>query len=65
MIRCIAVDDETPALDILEDNISRVPFLQLVKKCKNAYQAMEALQQEHIDLLFLDIEMPDSAGCGY
>jgi len=62
MIRCIAVDDETPALDILEDNISRVPFLQLVKKCKNAYQAMEVLRQEPIDLLFLDIEMPGVSG---
>ena len=62
MIRCIAVDDETPALDILEDNISRVPFLQLVKKCKNAYQAMEALQREPVDLLFLDIEMPGVSG---
>lgn len=62
MIRCIAVDDETPALDILEDNISRVPFLQLVKKCKNAYQAMDILQQEKIDLVFLDIEMPGLSG---
>ena len=43
MIRCLAVDDETPALDILEDNIRQVPFLQLVKKCKNAYAAMEIL----------------------
>jgi len=43
MIRCLAVDDETPALDILEDNIRQVPFLQLVKKCKNAYAAMEVL----------------------
>jgi DNA-binding LytR/AlgR family response regulator len=64
MIRCLAVDDETPALDILEDNIRQVPFLQLVKKCKNAYAAIEILQQEEIDLLFLDIEMPGLTGLG-
>jgi DNA-binding LytR/AlgR family response regulator len=62
MIRCIAVDDETPALDILEDNISRVPFLQLVRKCKNAYGVPELVKQEKIDLLFLDIEMPGIDG---
>jgi DNA-binding LytR/AlgR family response regulator len=65
MIRCLAVDDETPALDILEDNISKIPFLQLVKKCKNAYIAMEVLQQEPIDLLFLDIEMPGIGGLSF
>jgi len=62
MIRCIAVDDETPALDILEDNISRIPFLQLVKKCKNAYQALDILREVNIDLMFLDIEMPGLNG---
>jgi len=62
MIRCLAVDDETPALDILEDNISKIPFLQLVKKCKNAYIALETLQREPIDLVFLDIEMPGING---
>jgi DNA-binding LytR/AlgR family response regulator len=56
------VDDETPALDILEDNIRKIPFLQLVQKCKNAYAAMEVLQKEPIDLLFLDIEMPGIGG---
>ena len=62
MIRCLAIDDETPALDILEDNIRQVPFLQLVAKCKNAYAAMETMQQEPVDLLFLDIEMPGISG---
>lgn len=62
MIRCIAVDDETPALDIIQDNISRVPFLQLVKKCKNAYGIPDLVKAEKIDLLFLDIEMPGIDG---
>jgi DNA-binding LytR/AlgR family response regulator len=65
MIRCLAVDDETPALDILEDNISKIPFLQLVKKCKNAYVALQTLQQEPIDLIFLDIEMPGINGLSF
>jgi DNA-binding LytR/AlgR family response regulator len=65
MIRCLAVDDETPALDILEDNIRQVPFLQLIGKCKNAYAAMEALQKEPVDLLFLDIEMPGISGLSF
>lgn len=61
-MKCIAVDDEKPALYLIEDNISRVPFLQLVKCCKNAYEAMEVLQQESVDLIFLDIEMPGITG---
>jgi DNA-binding LytR/AlgR family response regulator len=65
MIDCLAIDDETPALDILEDNIRRIPFLNLVGRCKNAYAAMEVLQQESVDLLFLDIEMPGISGLGF
>ncbi|HSH68227.1 MAG TPA: response regulator [Bacteroidia bacterium] len=62
MLRCIAVEDEPLALDLLEDNIKRVPFLQLVKRCKNAFEATEALQKEQIDLIFLDIQMPGITG---
>jgi DNA-binding LytR/AlgR family response regulator len=65
MIRCLAIDDETPALDILEDNIRQVPFLQLVGRCKNAFAALETMQQEPVDLLFLDIEMPGLTGLSF
>ncbi|SEP33441.1 LytR/AlgR family response regulator transcription factor [Niastella yeongjuensis] len=62
MMRCIAVDDEKWVLDLLVDNISRVPFLQLVGRCKNALEATELLHREAVDLIFLDIQMPGLDG---
>lgn len=62
MMRCIAVDDEKWVLDLLVDNISRVPFLQLAGRCKNALEAIELLHKEEIDLIFLDIQMPGLNG---
>ena len=62
MIRCIAIDDENLALDLIEDDILKVPFLQLVKKCRSGIEALDVLQTEKIDLLFLDIQMPDISG---
>jgi DNA-binding LytR/AlgR family response regulator len=61
-INCLLVDDEPAALDLLEHFISRVYFLNLVKKCRNAIEAMQILEENHIDLLFLDINMPDVSG---
>ncbi len=61
-MRCIAVDDEKLVLDLLVDNIRQVPYLQLAKACKNAIEATSILQNEKIDLIFLDIQMPKLSG---
>lgn len=61
-LRCIAVDDESLARKLLEENIRQIPMLELVASCKNAFEAMEVLQREQIDLMFLDIQMPGMLG---
>ena len=62
MLRCLAVDDEPLALELLEDNIRKIPFLQLVGSCNNPIQAMKILQDKPVDLIFLDIQMPGLTG---
>jgi two-component system LytT family response regulator len=62
MINCIAVDDEPLALKLLEDNISKVPYLKLMAQCSDAFEATKALQENVIDLMFSDIQMPGLSG---
>lgn len=62
ILRCLAVDDERLALDLLEDNISKVPYLEIAGRCKNAFEVIEQMQHQQIDLLFLDIQMPGLSG---
>jgi len=61
-MRCMAIDDEPLALELLEDNISKVPYLQLVSSCNNPLEAMKLLQEKPVDLIFLDIQMPGLTG---
>jgi len=62
MLKCLAIDDEPLALELLEDNISQVPYLKLVAACNNPIEAMKILQHEDVDLIFLDIQMPGLTG---
>jgi len=62
MLRCLAIDDEPLALELLVDNISKVPYLELVASCSNPLEAMNVLQEKSVDLIFLDIQMPGLTG---
>ncbi|MGF1925603.1 MAG: LytR/AlgR family response regulator transcription factor, partial [Bacteroidia bacterium] len=57
-MNCILVDDERPALELLEDNVSRIPFLNIVASCRRPEQVFEVLENNRVDLIFLDINMP-------
>lgn len=61
-MKCIIVDDEPLAIDLLNDFIGRVPFLIKTAECKNAIEAIEVLHHEPVDLIFLDIQMPNISG---
>ena len=55
MLRCLAIDDEPLALELLEDNIGQVPYLKLEGKCNNAFEALKFLQEQTVDLIFFFI----------
>ena len=61
-IRCLVADDEPPAREILQRYISNMPDLELVKECSNAMQVLSFLQSREVDLIFLDINMPQLKG---
>ncbi len=62
ILRCLAVDDEPFALEILRDFVARVPFLRMEAACLDPLEALALIQQAHPDILFLDIEMPEISG---
>ena len=61
-LNCLIVDDEPLALDLLESYVSRTPFLHLVAQCDSAVKALSVIEEEPIDLVFLDIQMPELNG---
>lgn len=65
MIRCIVIEDEPLAVDVLVDYIKQMPGLELKATCSDALQAMEVLNREAIDLMFLDIHLPGLKGLDF
>jgi two-component system, LytTR family, response regulator len=62
ILTCIAIDDEPLALELLTDYIRKIPFLQLVTTTTDAIQGLQLIQSQPIDLVFLDIQMPELTG---
>ena len=64
-IKCLAIDDEPYALQQIVDYILKTPFLELTGKCYNAFEAMDFLASNTIDLIFIDINMPQMSGMDF
>ena len=64
-IKCLLVDDEPLAIKLIENHISKIDSLQVVATCNNAIKAFEILSTQEIDLLFLDIKMPNITGIDF
>ena len=65
MIKCLAIDDEPLALAQLTNYIEKIPFFQLAKAYSNAMEALEWLNTESVDLIYVDINMPDVNGLDF
>jgi DNA-binding LytR/AlgR family response regulator len=64
-IKCLVIDDEEPAREILQKHIGGVESLELAASCNNAVEALSFLQSNTVDLLFLDIQMPHILGTNF
>ncbi len=65
IIKCIIVDDEPVARDTLETLLSGIEFIKVVSKCRSAIEAFNILNREEVDLVFLDINMPEVSGLSF
>lgn len=64
-IKCIIVDDEPLAQELLASHVQKIPFLELITSCSSAIEAMEIISRQEVDLIFLDVEMPDITGLDF
>ncbi|NIJ44742.1 DNA-binding LytR/AlgR family response regulator [Wenyingzhuangia heitensis] len=61
-MKCIIIDDEPLAVELIEDFVSKISYLELIASCSSGFEAIEILEKQHIDLIFTDIEMPNFSG---
>ena len=61
-LKCLIVDDEPPAIRLLEKYVSKVPFLELINSTTSSIEALSIIEQGSVDLVFLDIQMPELTG---
>lgn len=64
-IRCLIIDDEPLAQRIIEKYSEDIPTIEILCKCSNAFEAMQALNEKEVDLIFLDINMPKLSGINF
>ena len=64
-LKCIIVDDEPLAIRVIENYLSKIDDIVVIAKCEDAIEAFQILQKEKIDLLFLDIQMPELTGIDF
>lgn len=62
VFKCVIVDDEPPAIRLLEKYVKQVSFLELIASTTKSLEALQILEREHVDLIFLDIQMPNLTG---
>ncbi len=65
MVKCVLIDDESPAIDLLKNHIEMLANIEILASCYSAIEAFEVLKKESVDLLFLDIEMPVLKGLDF
>lgn len=65
IINCLIVDDEPVAREILQGHLSKIDTINIVSSCKNAVEAFKAINSHHVDLVFLDINMPEISGLSF
>lgn len=64
-VKCLLVDDEPLAIRVLENHISKIPWLEVAARCQNPVEAFAIVKNHKIDLIFLDIQMPELSGLDF